>query len=197
MIRVGEARAQAAAIDHGGADLGAVDPAMGALIPQVGNSGRPGDGLSMVGVDPIVCDVGQLIGGEQALVGNDRVGDLMGDRPVGVGAEISDGEFSLRLQADIFRLGIVEGREHIGLAELAVVQKVLGPLVIGVETDLGGRAGGRCDGGRLRRHASVRCPALRKQLLREAAVNHVGPLREDRTAVRDLGRVGGVVEECA
>ena len=143
-------RAQPAAIDH--------RPGERRVAPAIGCASRRGPELAVVGVDVVVGDVGQFIGIEQILVRYDVGPDLVPPGDVAVGAEVSVGVGRLQLDADIFALVVVERRQHIGSAELSVIEQVARGLVVGVDAD---------------REAG-------KDLLFDADIEHVGSLRQYR-----------------
>ena len=115
----------------------------------------------MVGVDIVGGDIGYLVLTEQKLVRYDVGGDLFGPGDVSIGAEIAVGVVRLEFDADILPALVVEAVQHIGRAELAVVEQVAGDLVVAVDADF--EAGYGID------------------LLDHADIEHVRPLRQHRT----------------
>ena len=155
--------------------------------------GRARHRLRMIGVDPIVRDVGQLVRTEQRLIGDDRICVLIGDRPIGVRREMTEGEFSFRLDAPVLGLIVVERRENVSLPELTVVQKIARALVIGVDAHLQGRTIGRGNG-RLGEQPARSRRTWRQQLLGDAHIDHGRSFRKDRPEVPHRGRIRRVVE---
>ncbi len=125
----------------------------------------------MIGENPVIGDVGEFIDAEQLLVGHDIGGALDGPGEVGVGAERPIPVFRSPLDAVVFALLVVERGEHVGGAELAVVEQVLGDLVIAVDAD-----------------------QEIAELLRRANVEDMRPLRQHRTVLEHL-RLRGRVDE--
>src|SRR5262249_20966003 len=117
VLGIGEAAAQAAAIDHVGAELGA--------LPEIGSAGRSCPCLGVVGVDVIVGDVGKFVVAEKVLVRNDVRCALTRPGDIAVGIEV----------AIFVPPFIVEAAENESLPELTVVEKVAGNLVVGIQTD--------------------------------------------------------------
>ena len=123
----------------------------------------------MVGKNPVGLQVLEFsqaaeVGERRGIVEQELVGDgidrfLPRQGQIGVGLKavllVSGG----KLDADILALGIVEGGQDKGCAELAVVDQVGGLLVVGVDADL----------------------QSRQHLLHHADVVDVGPLRPNRT----------------
>src|SRR6185437_15299097 len=149
---VGKAVAQAAAVNHRCTESGA--------LPQIGGAGRCGQELGVVGVDVVVGDVVELGGIEQILVRHHVGGDLSGPGQVSIKMQIPVGVGGLEFDALIDAARVVEGGQHIGLAELSVVKQVGRGLVVGVEPDLE--------------------PRHRVYFLNDADIEHVGAFRQHR-----------------
>ena len=152
VIGVGKAGAKSATVDHRGGKARAV--------PQIGSAGRGGQGLGVVGIDIMGGDIGERVGIEQILVRDHVGGELLSPCNVPIDLEIAVGVGGLELDADILRPVIVETAQHIGGAELAVVEQVSGDLVVAVDADF--EAGD-----------SV-------YFLIDADIEHVRPLRQNR-----------------
>ncbi len=60
---------------------------------------------------------------------------LLSDGEIGVSAEVAVDIFARELDAGVVSLFVVEGGEHIGGAELAVIQQIACCFVIGVDTE--------------------------------------------------------------
>src|SRR5262249_43926142 len=90
----------------------------------------------------------------------------------------------VEFDAVVFGFVVVERREREGLAELPIVKQVLGAFVVDVGADL--QAWTVCRSGRL---AVCSRRTLRQQLLHEAGVDHMCPLRQNRTDI--LQRLAG------
>ena len=159
VIDVEIAGPQPAAIDHVGADAGAV--------PDIGHAARCGIRLGVVGEDPAVGDEGELIGAEKLLVRYDIGCPL--DRPgqIAIEAERAIPVLRTPLDAVVFALLVVERGQYVGRAELTVIDQVFGDLVIAVDANL---------------------EAVQKtaELLRRADVEDVRTLRQNRTVLQSL-----------
>src|SRR5262249_61169914 len=81
VLGIGEAAAQAATIDHVGAELGA--------LPEIGSAGRGGPCLGVGGVNVVVGDVGKFVIAEQVLVRNYVCCALAGPGDVAVNTKIA------------------------------------------------------------------------------------------------------------
>src|SRR5882757_140356 len=127
MIGIRKAGAKPAAVDHRRAEPRA--------IPQIGDAGRASQDLGMVGVDIVAGDIVYFVLTEQKLVRYDVGGDLFGPGDVSIGAEIAVGVVGFEFDAHILPTLVVEAVQHIGRAELAVVEQVAGDLVVAVDTD--------------------------------------------------------------
>src|ERR1700682_173296 len=127
VIGIRKAGAKPAAVDHRGAEARA--------IPQIGGAGRRGQDLGMVGVDIVVGDKVYFVLSEQKLVRYDGGGDLFCPGDVSPGAEVAIGVGRFEFEADIFPAIIIEAVQHIGRAELAVVEQVARDFVVSVDTD--------------------------------------------------------------
>jgi len=88
----------------------------------------------VVGIDVVGGDVGQLVGIEQKLVGDDVGTLLYGQGEIAIGLGIASLVFDLELDALVVGAVIIEARQPIGLAELPVIEQVAGDRVIGIQT---------------------------------------------------------------
>ena len=121
----------------------------------------------MVGVDKVGRNKVYFVLSEQELVRYHVGGDLLGPGEVSVSAEIAVGVGRFEFEPDILAAVVIEAVQHIGRAELAVVEQVAGLLVVTVDADLEARD--------------------RVDLLDDADVEHVGAFRQHRTVERHLG----------
>ena len=128
VVGIGETGAQAAAVDQVGGKSGAV--------PEIGNSSRSGPPLRVVGVDPIVLRISELVRTEEILVGDDIVPALTGPGQVRVGAQIAVRIDGFELDAGILTALILEPIQYQGGTELALIDLVFRHFQIDVGAEL-------------------------------------------------------------
>src|SRR6476620_10727481 len=90
-------------------------------VPEIRNTGRSCPSLGMIGENPVVRDVGNFGSAEQKLVGDDVRSPLHAPRQVAVSTEVAVLQPDGALYTVVLSLLVVEGGQHIGRAELAVV----------------------------------------------------------------------------
>ena len=105
-------------------------------IPEIGDAAGSGPDLDVVGVDPVVLDVGNLVRAEEILVADDVGRPLKGPGPVRIGPQIAIGVHGLELDPGILPLRIVEPVQHQRRAELPVVQQIPGGFQISIDPHL-------------------------------------------------------------
>ena len=115
----------------------------------------------------------QFVLTEQELVGHDLRRHLPGPGEIAVGAELAVLVFRLQLDPVVDALGVIEAVEHVGLAELAVVEQVRRVFPIAVDADL-------------------QVPA---QLLIDPGVEIMRALRQHRAVLGHFGRSGRIREQ--
>src|SRR6266513_5862738 len=160
LLRVGKAAAQPIPIKC----VGGKTP----VIPAIGDSGGAGEPLIVIEEDPVISNVGKLVGIKQELRGTDMHSARIFVTNVKVTGEpamlVVGGEFP----AVNFTFSVVKGRKNEGLPKLSLIQNIPGVFVESIDAKL----------------------QTVSYLLCHARIEVMGPLRFYRRVERDGGFVG-------
>ena len=153
---IGVTVAQAAAVDRVGAQLDSAPrwPVVAKCFRCGGNPAaelidgarRGGNELVVIGIDKVRLKVRKLGQAaeirkrrravEQILVRHRVARSLLGHSDVAIGLEVATVVLGVEFDAFVVAAGIVEGAQHQGLAEKAVVDEISRDLVVGIDAEI-------------------------------------------------------------